>query len=150
MLKYASILALSLCACASTTPPAAPPRTVAVPVTEVQPVSVLDLEAPVTVELARGREAQVLRCSDELDCFQKLTGVCANGYNGGQTLHAGNDKVVGVIFKCITDAEKAEAARQEAAEKAQEAVWRAAAAARAAADAPLQTKPATKTHATKK
>jgi hypothetical protein len=104
-----------LCACSHNTP--APATTVTVvPLTASEampPHSVVtesankeDTHVVINIELPRQREAQVMRCSNELDCFQKLTGFCPNGYTGGQTLNAGSDKA-GMLFKCISDEEKA-------------------------------------------
>ena len=117
MLKYLAILSLSLCACGGAV--AAP-----VPVLPAQSPVVAESD-PVDIELARGLHAQAVRCTSELNCFQKLSGLCPNGYVGGQTLSDGT-RVVGTLFKCISDEEKAAEAQRQAQDRAQEAAWKAA------------------------
>jgi hypothetical protein len=130
---FAVLFATSLCACASV--PA--PKSVVVEPPVKEP-------SPLTVELRDGEgTASVFRCTDELDCMKKLTGVCANGFHGGHVLHAGNDRVVGTLFKCITDEEKAEHAAREAREAAEEKAWEEARAAKLAAAQAEAAKPAT-------
>jgi hypothetical protein len=149
MYKYLSIVALSLCGCAAEPHLVAAPTSTPAPVSESESVlsSSSETSSPITIELAHQREAQIIRCSDEVDCFQKLTGLCPNGYNGGQTLHAGNDRVVGTVFRCITDEEKAEGVRQQAEADRQQAEWEANRAAQAQKDAAQQ---AAKKHPAKK
>jgi hypothetical protein len=125
MFKYvASILALSLIGCGgsavnTTTAHAAVPS-------ETTPALGTPSNIPITVELAEGETAQAMRCSDGLDCMQKLTGLCSNGYQGGRFLTGENNRVVGVLYRCITDQEKAQAAAEEAQEKAMAAAYKAA------------------------
>ena len=102
MLKYIPIVALSLCACSHTA--------------SVQPVAPVSTPTVITVELAGQHDAKVMRCSGELDCMQKLTGFCPNGYNGGELVRSNKDTVVGTLFLCITD-------EQVAAKKAQLVEW---------------------------
>lgn len=150
MYKYLTILSLGLCACSTgtlsqNTAPAAPAPAVAQAPTAVVLTPNTEDNTPLNVELPRGGHAQALRCSDELDCMQKLVGLCTNGYNGGQTLSNGSH-TVGVLYRCVTDEEKAQAAQQAAEEQAQEAAWRAAREAqiRAVQQAALKQTPAKK------
>lgn len=143
MLKYLAILSLGLCACGgavNTPAPEVAHQSVLPPVVRSEAsettvdVQRADSTLPITVELAHGRKAQVLRCTDELDCYQKLSGVCPNGYNGGQTLAGKDHSIVGTIFRCVTNEEKAEMDREAAEQKAQMEAYvaRAAAAEKAA------------------
>lgn len=140
MLKYLAILSLGLMACGGSSITATPaPQTAhqSEPSLEVTSVRLEAAAAPVNdpvdVELSGGRHAQAVHCSSELDCLQKLAGVCPNGYQGGQTLSDGTH-TVGALFRCISDEEKAQAAREAAEEKAQEAAYRAAVVARIQAE----------------
>lgn len=130
MLKYLAILSLGLCACGGgivnnaqapeVAHQSASPSVIHFESGEtVVDARVVESELPITVELARGRKAQALRCNDELACFQKLTGVCPNGYTGGETLSGKDHSVVAILFRCITNEEKAEMDRRAAEEKAQ-------------------------------
>lgn len=151
MLKYLSILALGLCACggavnAAQPAPVVPAHTevVLTPVSETAPTPEVDTK-PVDLELSRGRHAQAVRCSDNLSCLQTMNGRCSNGFEGGEFLTDGT-KVVGLLFHCITDEEKAQAAQAEAEQQAQETAWRAARAAqiKAAEEAAQKKAPAKK------
>lgn len=124
-----TLAALSLCACSahtaqslqtSQTPQTTDTTTVSVfrPAAETEQT----ITSPITVEASNNQKIQVMPCHDELDCMQKVTGICPNGYNGGQRLTAENNRKVGIAFKCITDEEKAQQIKAEAEEKA----WRAA------------------------
>jgi len=112
-------LAISMCGCANhtVTPAAAPVAAEETPALGTPPATLV----AITVELTSGDTASAMRCSDQLDCLQKLTGFCPNGYNGGRILTNGNN-IVGTLFRCVTDQEKA----QEAAENAREAAFLAA------------------------
>jgi hypothetical protein len=103
MNKYIAVLiATSLYACASA--PVVAPKVAAV---------IEEDHTPILLEIAGKKNALAIRCSDELSCVQQLFGRCANGYKGGELLHAGNDKVVGIVYQCITDEEVARRVAQE-------------------------------------
>lgn len=104
-MKYftALVAALALCGCSHK-------ATVAHPATPVAPTAI-------AVELRGGDKEQALVCTDDLDCLKKLTGFCPNGYSGSRNLHAENDRVVGVLFHCVTDEDKAQEAAAAAAEE---------------------------------
>jgi hypothetical protein len=148
MYKYlAPILALGLCACGGAYNATALPAQTAPVVTPAHTEAVVapaQDESPVDLELSRGRHAQAVRCSDNLDCLQKMSGRCSNGYSGGEFLTDGT-KVVGLLFHCVTDEEKVAAEKQAAQEAAQEAEWQAARQAQIkAAQEAAQKKPAKK------
>jgi hypothetical protein len=66
--------------------------------------------APTSIALeVSGKEpATGLACKDDMDCMLKIKGACANGYSGSRSLQAENGRRVGIMFHCITNAEKAE------------------------------------------
>jgi hypothetical protein len=109
MKNYIALVALALCGCSHAV--------------AVKPVAAPVVDSPVTLELARKNEVQAFACSDDLQCLQRLTGYCANGYGGSRPLNAGANKQVGVLFRCITDAEKAEAEAEEQAEREERAAY---------------------------
>lgn len=121
---FAALAVCSLCACAS-----APAPVVVAPV----------VAAPVSVETNDKLMVTALPCTDDLDCAKKITGLCSNGFSGTRSLQAENSRRVGIMVRCITDAEVAEQAAEEARQKAAEAAWQQArkerAEARAAAEA---------------
>lgn len=113
-----AISALALCACSAHQQPV---PAASAPVSTPVAVEI----KPVDVELANSGKAQALPCTDGFDCLKKLTGLCANGYEGGQRLQGENGRVVGVLFHCITDEEIQEQKAEEARRAQEEAAWRA-------------------------
>lgn len=128
---FAALAVCSLCACATTAP-----------VAVVTPVAVA---APVTVETNEKLEVTAMPCTDDLDCAKKITGFCVNGFSGTRSLQAENGRRVGIMVHCVTDAEVAARAAEEAQYKAEmaERVARSAAA-RAEADKVQNKKPVKK------
>jgi hypothetical protein len=116
MIKYIAVLAVSLCACATATPP--------VPIVPPAPFAVVT-PVPATFEV-EGREkhmATAIPCTDDLDCAKKVTGFCANGFGGTVSLQAEHGRRVGIVVYCMSD----EAAANVAAEEAEWAARRTAA-----------------------
>jgi hypothetical protein len=114
---FAALAVCSLCACSQAHMQVAP---VVAPVAAVA--------APITVETNEKLEVTALPCTDDLDCAKKITGLCSNGFSGTRSLQAENSRRVGIMVRCITDAEVAQ-------QKAEEAAWKQQVAERAAARA---------------
>ena len=110
---------------------------------QVAPV-VAPIAAPITVETNDKLMVTALPCTDDLDCAKKITGLCSNGFNGTRSLQAENSRRVGIMVRCITDAEVAEQVAQEAREKAYDAEMQARRAARIAAEEAAAAKKAAK------
>ena len=121
MNKYiVASLALSLlCGCGSSTTTTAVQTKTAHQVDDETPA--LGVPAvPVLIELPGKSQASAMPCKDDLDCYTKLGGLCTNGYQGGRMLQAENGRRVGVLYRCISDVEVAEAKAAEEQEKLQE------------------------------
>ena len=117
---FAVLFAASLCACA-----AAPKPVVVAPVVEDT--------SPLRLEVAGLGHVSAVRCTDELQCIQRLGGLCVNGFSGGDFLHGTNGAVVGVLFNCITNEEKAAHEAALVRRAAEEKAWQEERAARIAA-----------------
>ena len=121
MLKYFTILLLSLCACGGskiTNARVLDTHCMRLQ-NEISPVQQSSI--PIDIELSYGKHFLAMRCSDQLNCLEKLNGECHNGYNGHEFLTGANDQVVGVLYHCITDEEKAALDREAVEEKVEEA-----------------------------
>lgn len=89
------------------------------------PPPVETVATPVTIELSNSYKIQAVSCKDDLDCFQKLTGLCPNGYTNARQLMAENQRRVAITFHCVTDTEKAEAAAEQVRRDAEQEAWEA-------------------------